>query len=153
MTKNSNLTSHLIVLTTIVSCLLGLSSCGEKTGGGGTSNPLVGEPIILDSVLCINVDGSRPVGITDTFLTDEKAIYIWMYWQNVKGRHIVKVSWFQPGAEQPFFEEERSFNSSRGEQIVWFFIRQPAGGFEKGEWSLDISLDGVFERSHLFFVE
>ncbi len=133
-----------------------LGGCGEPTGGSGSSEVLRNEPIILESVLALSVSDDRPDGITDVIVSDlDDRVYLWMFWTDVKGRHTAQVRWFSPDAsrDDPLLKEDRVFSSASGEHITWFFIDRPLGGFEKGEWSVEIRLDGLFERSHLFLVQ
>ena len=134
------------------------SGCDETgSGGSGSSGVLRGEPAILDSALAISVSDDRPDGITDVFFSDASdRIFLWIYWTNVEGRHSVDVSWFSPDRtldDPPFREERETFSSATGEQITWFFIERPSNGFPKGEWIVEISVDDLFERSHLFLVD
>jgi hypothetical protein len=134
------------------------SGCDETgSGGSGSSGVLRGEPAILDSALAISVSDDRPDGITDVFFSDTSdRIFLWIYWTNVEGRHSVDVSWFSPDRtldDSPFREERETFSSATGEQITWFFIERPSNGFPKGEWIVEISVDDLFERSHLFLVD
>ena len=129
-----------------------LFGCGEE-GGSGAVEPLADEPMILESVMCLDIDDARPVGITDTFLESDKNIYIWMYWTNVEDSSSVKAAWFEPGKDFPFREDSQIIDSVTGFQIIWFYIEKPSDGFIEGEWSVDIYLNGLFERSYLFMVE
>ncbi|MDE0298812.1 MAG: hypothetical protein OXN17_09285 [Candidatus Poribacteria bacterium] len=134
------------------------SGCDETgSGGSGSSDVFRGEPAILDSALTISVIDDRPDGITDVFFSDtSKRIFLWIYWANVEGRHSVDVRWFAPDSAldaPPFREERETFSSSTGEQITWFFIERPSNGFPRGEWIVEIDIDDLFERSHLFLVE
>jgi hypothetical protein len=126
--------------------------CGEE-GGSGAVEPLAGEPMILESVMCLDIDDARPVGITDSFLESDDEIYVWIYWTNIEGRSTIDAVWFRPDKDSPFREDSQTVNSSTGFGITWFFIGAPPDGFTEGEWSVDIYLDGQFERSHLFIVE
>ena len=126
--------------------------CAEG-GGSGAVEPLADEPMILESVMCLDIDDTRPVGITNSFLESDEAVYVWIYWTNIEGRSTVEAAWFRPGKESPFREESQTIHSSTGFSITWFFIEAPSDGFTEGEWSVDIYLDGQFERSHLFIVE
>ncbi len=126
------------------------------SGGSGSMSLLRGEPVILDSALAINVSEDRPDGITDTFFDTSDRIYLWILWVNVEGRHTVEVNWFSPGADlddPPFREDQMTFTSSMGDQVTWFFIDAPSGGFPDGEWLVEIFLDELFERSHVFDVK
>ncbi len=125
--------------------------CGESGGSG--SEPLGDEPMILESVMCLDVDDARPVAITNSFLESDGRIYIWIYWTNIEGRHTVEAFWYEPDAEIAFGEDSQEIDSATGFGITWFYIDRPPGGFPSGEWSVDIYLDGIFERSHLFVVE
>ena len=144
----------------IVVCLVGLifSGCEDGVdGGSSSSNLLRDEPAILDSVLAISVAEDRPDGITTTFFTElDDRIYLWVLWTHVEGRHVVEVEWFSPDeAEEdpPFRTDKEVFTSATGDQITWFFIESPADGFTTGSWSVEIFLDSLFERRHLFAVE
>ncbi len=124
------------------------------SGGSGSVSLLRSEPVILDSALAISVKDERPDGIINSFFRDER-IYLWIFWVNVKGRHTVKVNWFAPEDSldgPPYREDQETFTSSTGDQITWFFIDPPSNGLPEGDWRVDILLDGLFERSHLFFV-
>ena len=125
------------------------------SGGSGSVSLLRGEPVILDSALAINVSDDRPDGIADTFFDTSDRIYLWIFWVNVKGRHTVEVNWFSPEDDidaPPFREDQETFTSSTGDQITWFFIDAPSSSFVEGEWFVEIFLDGLFERSHVFDV-
>lgn len=125
--------------------------CEGGAGRGGVE-PLSDEPIIVDSVMCLDVDDSRPVLITNSFLENDKKICVWMYWSNIEDRSTVRVVWFEPGSETPYHEETQVIESSTGYYLAWFYITRPSGGFPDGEWSVEIYLNGLFERSHLFIV-
>ena len=134
------------------------SGCDETgSGGSGSSDVFRGEPAILDSALTISVIDDRPDGITDVFFSDTSdRIFLWIYWTNVEGRHVVDVSWYSPDRvldDPPFREERETFSSATGEQITWFYIERPPNGFPKGEWIVEIDINELFERSHLFLVE
>ena len=134
-----------------------LGGCDSSpSGGSGSLDLLKGEPAILDAVLAVDLIDDRPVGITDTFFASSDRIYLWIYWAAVEGRHTAAVSWYSPAQDldaPPFREDAESFTSSTGDQITWFFIDRPSGGFTDGEWSVDIYLDELFERSIFFRVE
>jgi hypothetical protein len=126
-----------------------------SSGGSGSVSLLRGEPVILDSTLSINVSDDRPDGITNTFFDTSDRIYLWIFWVNVQGRHTVEINWFSPEDAldaPPFREDQETFTSSTGDQITWFFINAPSGSFVEGEWFVEIFLDGLFERSHVFDV-
>ena len=133
-----------------------LGGCDDTgSGGSGSISPLRDEPLILDSALAINVSDDRPDGIADTFFDTSDRIYLWIFWVNVEGRHTVEVNWFSPLDDidaPPFREDQETFTSSTGDQITWFYIDAPSGGFPDGEWFVEIFLDGLFERSHVFDV-
>lgn len=126
--------------------------CGES-GGSGAVEPLADEPMILESVMCLDIDDARPVGITNSFLDSDEEIYIWVYWTNIEGISTAEAVWFEPGEELPLREDSQRISSSTGFGITWFFIEAPSDGFTRGEWSVDIYLDDLFERSHIFIVE
>lgn len=142
----------------IILFLLGiiLGGCDNtSSGGSGSVSLLRGEPVILDSTLAINVSDDRPDGIADTFFDTSERIYLWIFWVNVEGRHTVEVNWFSPLDDidsPPFREDQETFTSATGDQITWFFIDAPSGGFPEGEWFVEVFLDGLFERSHVFDV-
>lgn len=139
----------------IISILIISNGCGEGEGGSSTVSPVRGEPAILDSVLAENVYEDRPDGITNLFFDDSDKIYLWVYWTNVEGRHEVVVEWYSPeeGADDPPYREERQpFNSPTGQQITWFYLDKPSGGFTDGEWFVEIYLDDGFERMHIFTI-
>jgi len=128
----------------------------ESSGGSGSSSPLMDEPAIVDSALAINVVDNRPDGITDTFFDSSDQIYVWIYWENVEGRHNVEVDWISPEDEidaPPYHKDIESFTSSTGTAITWFYIDKPIGGFAQGEWFVDIYLDDYFDRSLIFEVK
>ena len=142
------------ILFSCLVCTIIFSAC-DSSGGSGSSSPSIDEPAILDCVLAIDVTGDRPDGVTDTFFDSSEEIYLWVYWENVEGRHTVEVDWFSPedDIDDPFYEGTESFTSSTGIAITWFYIDRPIEGFDEGEWFVDIYLDGYFERSLLFLVE
>jgi hypothetical protein len=148
---------HISILFTrllLIGIILG--GCDETGLGGSESVSLLkGEPVILDSALAVNVNDDRPDGIADTFFDTSDRIYLWIFWVNVQGRHTVEINWFSPEDDSdapPFREDQETFTSSTGDQITWFFIDPPSTGFSEGDWRVEILLDGLFERSHLFFV-
>ena len=126
--------------------------CGEE-GGSGVLEPEADEPMVLESVMCLDIDEGRPIGITSSFLGSDEEIYVWIYWINVEGKHTARTAWFEPDAILAFEEESQTFDSSTGFSITWFLIEEPSDGFTKGEWSVEIYMDGLFERSYLFVVE
>ena len=131
-----------------------LTGCESQSGGSSSISPFKGEPMIVDSVLSLDVVDNRPNGITDTFRSDDERIYLWIYWINVEGSHNVRVEWFSPEqgtGEPPYYKSTEYFTSS-GEQITWFYLEKPAGGFARGEWEVYVYLDNSFERSYLFYV-
>jgi hypothetical protein len=133
-----------------------LIGCEGKSGGSSSVSPFEGEPMIVDSALALDVVDNRPNGITDTFRSDDSRIYLWIYWINVEGSHTVRVEWFSPEEETgapPYFKKTEYFTSGGGEQITWFYLERPTGGFTRGEWEVYVYLDGSFERSYLFYVE
>ena len=139
-------------IMTILALPVLILGCGEGDGGGVTVEPLADEPILLESVLCLDVDDARPVWITDSFLASDNDIYLWMYWTNIEDNSKVKVVWFSPKSELPFREDSQTMESSSGFQITWFYVSKPSDGFDEGEWTVEIYLDGLFERSYLFTV-
>ncbi len=141
----------------LLSLAIGLNGCDDTaSGGSGLTDISREEPTIVDSVLAINVFKERPDGITDTFSSNadiNEEIFLWILWNNIEDFHTVKVSWFSPEDdldEPPFWEEERNFTSTTGEKITWFYIENPG---DTGEWFVEIYLDGLFERSHVFWVD
>lgn len=140
-----------------------INGCEESTSGGSGAIDLGrGEPNIVESVLAISVFEDRPDGITDTFDPElDEQVYLWLLWENIDERHIVEVLWYSPEDEEddpPFWTEKRTISSTTGEKITWFYIDAPKGGlsgdrFATGYWTVEIYLDGLFERSHLFYME
>jgi hypothetical protein len=131
------------------------SGCEAKSGGGAVVTPGRDEPAIVDSAMAIDIYEDRPDGITNVFFSNDDRIYLWIYWMNVEGRNEVEVRWFSPEEEgdEPYLKEIQSFTSNTGQQITWFYIDKPAGGFTAGEWFVEIYLNGNFERMHIFTVE
>lgn len=153
-------------LSTIIGILLiagFMHGCEEsRSGGSGTVDLARGEPNITESVLAISVFEDRPEGITDTFDPElDKKVYLWLLWENIDKTHTVKVDWYSPDEDDddpPFWSEEKRISSTTGETITWFFIDTPKGGlshdrFVSGYWTVEIFLDDLFERSHLFYME
>ena len=138
----------IFTLAVLLCFMLGCDNDGDQ----GMVEPLSDEPIIVESVLCLDVDDARPVEITDTFFESDDRIYLWIYWSNVDLSSEVKVSWYEPGTELAVQEDSQSIDSLGGYAITWFSIDKPIGGFEPGDWLVDIYMDGLFERSHLFSV-
>ena len=143
--------------------LIILTGCEESTSGGSGAIDLGrGEPNIVESVLSLSVHDDRPDGITDTFVSEiNDQVYLWLLWENINKAHTVKVSWFSPEDDvdnPPFWTEERTISSSTGEKITWFYIDAPettlaVDQFAKGEWFVEVFLDDLFERSHIFYME
>lgn len=134
---------------------IGAIGCDE-TGSGGSSVIDVGrgEPTIVDSVLAISVFEDRPDGITDTFSAEvNEQVFLWILWANIEEQHTVEVSWFSPEDDlddPPFWTEKQTLTSTTSDKITWFYIDAPEA---IGEWFVEIYLDGLFERSHVFWVE
>ena len=152
MHKKSHLFGLFIKLFLIGIVFGGCDDAGS--GGSGSVSLLRGEPVILDSVLATGIKDDRPDGIVNSFYEDER-IYLWMFWANVQGRHTVEVNWFSLRDDQgnrPYREDNETFTSSTGDQIIWFFIDPPSTGLPEGDWYVEILLDGLFERKHLFSV-
>jgi hypothetical protein len=126
-------------------------ACSES-GGSSSTEPFSDEPAIVDSAMCINIDKDRPDGITDTFLKSDDRIYVWLYWSNLASSSVVKTVWFKPGSDVQYLEDSQTVRSESGFGITWFYIDKPITGFSTGEWSVEIYLDGNFERSYLFSV-
>jgi hypothetical protein len=127
-------------------------SYGCESGGSGSTEPLADEPMIVDSAMCINVSNDRPDGITNTFLSSDDRIYVWVYWTKVAGTSTAKAVWYQPDVDSAYREDSQVVRSESGFGITWFYLDKPAGGFNSGEWLLELYLDGVFQRSYLFIV-
>ena len=155
-------TSFLVIVVLLFAIVL--NGCEEtKSGGSGVTDLGRGEPSIVESVLAISVDEDRPVGIIDTFDSEiDEQVFLWVLWKNIDQRHTVKVLWYSPDDDEeedpPFWSEERTITSTTGEKITWFYVDAPEGGlsgdqFASGYWSVNIFLDGLFERSHLFYME
>ncbi len=132
--------------------LVFILGCDEDGLSHGTVEPLAGEPIIIESAMCLAIDDARPVEITDTFLDSDDRIYLWIYWSNLEPSSEVKILWFEPGADIALFQDSETIDSSSGFAITWFSIERSLQGFEDGDWLVEIHLDGLFERSHIFSV-
>ena len=147
----------------LLSFVIYLCGCEEsRSGGSGTIDLARGEPNVVESVLATSVLEDRPQNITDTFDPElDKQIYLWLLWENIDRTHTVTVDWYSPEADDddpPFWSEERRISSTTSEKITWFYIDAPKGGlsfdrFTSGYWTVEIYLDDLFERSHLFYVE
>ena len=139
----------------LLSLTLIVSGCSETaSGGSGFTDVGRDEPTIIDSVLAISVFDDRPDGITTTFSADvNDQVFLWILWGNITERHTVEVSWFSPDddlEDPPFWTEEKTLTSTTGDKITWFYIDLPDN---TGEWFVEIYLDDLFERSHIFWVE
>lgn len=135
--------------------MITLSGCSEtSSGGSGLTSVGRDEPTIVDSVLAIDVFEDRPDGITTDFFADANdRVYLWILWANVAKQHTVEVSWFSPDddlEDPPFWNEKQTLTSTTGDTITWFYIDLPD---DTGEWFVEIYLDDLFERSHVFWVE
>ena len=156
-------TYTLLLGAVLLSLAILLNGCEETTSGGSGSIDLGrGEPKIVESVMSISVHDDRPDGITDTFSSEaDEQVYLWILWGNIDETHKVKIEWYSPEEDvddPPFWSDESTISSTTGEKITWFYIDAPEGGlsgdqFSAGWWSVDIFLDGLFERSHLFYME
>ena len=139
----------------VLPLMIALSGCSETpSGGSGFTDVGRGEPTIVDSVLAISVFDDRPDGITTTFSADvNDQVFLWILWTNVSEKHTVEVSWFSPNDDlddPPFWKETKTLTSTTGDKITWFYIDLPD---HIGEWFVEIYLDDLFERSHVFWVE
>jgi hypothetical protein len=65
----------------------------------------------------------------------------------------VKTVWYDPNEKTPYREDSQIVRSDSGFAITWFYMDKPTGGFTTGEWSVEVYLDGQFERSYLFTVD
>ncbi len=135
--------------------MIALSGCSEtSSGGSGFTDVGRDEPTIVDSVLAIEVFEDRPDGITTSFVAGvNERVYLWILWASVAKQHTVEVSWYSPDddlEDPPFWSEQQTLTSTTGEKITWFYIDLPD---DTGEWLVDIYLDDLFERSHIFWVE
>ena len=140
---------------TLLPLMVVLIGCSETaSGGSGFTDVGRDEPTIVDSVLAISVFDDRPDGITTTFSAEvNDQVFLWILWGNVVEQHPVEVSWFSPADDlddPPFWSEEKTLTSTTGDKITWFYIDLPD---DTGEWFVEIYLDGLFERSHIFWVE
>ncbi len=157
-------TKHrLFAVIVLLSTIIFLHGCEEsRSGGSGTTDLARGEPNIVESALAISVFEDRPEGITDTFDPElDDQVYFWLLWENIDKLHTVRVDWYSPEEDEddpPFWSEERRISSTTGEKITWFYIDAPTGGlsgdqFVSGYWTVEVFLDDLFERSHLFYME
>ena len=135
----------------VVLLLFLVVGCSEDSDMG-IVEPLADEPIIVDAATCLRIEDTRPAGITDTFLESDDKIYIWIYWSNVDAVSTVEVLWFEPDEDTALLSDSQTIDSSSGFAITWFSIDKPLGDFAEGDWSVDVYLDGLFERSYLFTV-
>ena len=140
-----------IWLVTTVALLALVVGCDED-GDMGALEPLADEPMILDAVMCLQIEDGRPAGITDTFLESDDSIYIWIYWSGIDTTSTVEALWFEPGDDTATLAESQTVSSSSGFAITWFSINRPDDNFAEGDWSVDVYLDNLFERSYLFTV-
>jgi hypothetical protein len=131
---------------------LSMIACSDS-GGSSAVEPYSDEPMIVDSAMCINVDQDRPDGITSTFFSSDDRVYIWLYWSNMDTSATVKTVWYDPNEKTPYREDSQIVRSDSGFAITWFYMDKPTGGFTTGEWSVEVYLDGQFERSYLFTVD
>jgi hypothetical protein len=130
---------------------LSIIACSDS-GGSNSVEPFLDEPMIVDSAMCINVDQDRPDGITSKFYSSDDRIYIWLYWTNMDTSATVKTVWYDPNEKTPYREDSQIVRSDSGYAITWFYMDKPIKGFTTGEWSVEVYLDGQFERSYLFTV-
>jgi len=129
-----------------------VAGCSDS-GGSAAIEPYADEPMIIESAMCIGDSNDRPDGITDTFLTTDDRIYVWLYWTNIEGTSSVRTVWYKPSQESALREDTQTIRSDSGYGITYFYIDRPSGGFEEGEWIVEIYLDGEFHRSYLFYVD
>ena len=59
---------------TVAVLLVLVIGCSEDSNMG-TVEPLADEPMILDAVMCLRIEDTRPAGITDTFLESDDKIW------------------------------------------------------------------------------
>ncbi len=142
-----------MLTATLMTLPIILYGCSES-GGSSSVEPMADEPMILDAVLCISVKNDRPEGVTDTFYrANDNRIYVWIYWTNLEDVSTAKAVWYEPNKDAPFREDTQTIRTNSGFGITWFYVDEPIGGFNTGEWSVEIYLDGNLERSLLFTVE
>ncbi len=139
----------MLAVTMLLVLILG---CEDDGIHQGTVEPFADEPIIVESVMCLGINDARPREITDTFFESDDRIYLWIYWSNVEPSSDVEIFWFLPGDALALRKDAETIESTTGSAITWFSIDEPSGGFEDGEWIVEIFLDGMFERSHIFTV-
>jgi len=140
-----------------------LSGCEETTSGGsGAIDIGRAEPKIIDSMLAVSVVDDRPSDITDTFDSElDDKVFLWILWDNIDTGHQVEVNWISPDddlEDPPYHSEKITISSTTGDKITWFYIDAPTGGlsgekFASGYWIVEIYLDDLFERGHLFYME
>ena len=143
---------YAILAAALLPLMVALSSCSEtSSGGSGFTDVGREEPTIIDSVLAISVFDDRPDGITTTFVAGvNDQVFLWILWGNITEQHTVEVSWFSPDddlEDPPFWSEKKTLTSTTGDKITWFYIDLPD---DTGEWFVEIYLDDLFERSHIF---
>ncbi len=139
----------MLAVTMSLVLILGCDDDGIRQG---TVEPFADDPVIVESVMCLDIEDARPKEITDTFFESDDRIYLWIYWSNVEPSSDVEIFWFLPGDELALRKDTETIQSTTGSAITWFSMEEPLGGFEDGEWLVEISLDGLFERSHIFTV-
>ncbi len=154
--------TSIIAIPFLIFALL-LNGCEESTSGGSGAIDLGrAEPKIIDSVLSVDVVDDRPSDITDTFDSElDDKVFLWILWDNIDTGHKVEVNWISPADDlddPPYHSEKITISSTTGEKITWFYIDAPTGGlsgerFASGYWIVEIYLDDLFERGHLFYME
>jgi hypothetical protein len=125
-----------------------LAACNEEKASGELIGPLSG-PHVAESVLALDVFEGVPVGITDTFVQDE-IVHLWVRWDRLEPPHEAEAVWYDPNADEVDSSLIEIVNGP-AEQITVFSLELTPVSM-LGFWTVDLWLDGEFQRSHLFEV-
>ena len=140
----------IFVLNAILFSAFYFLSCDKSEGeGSGSTDPGSDNAEIIEGFICSDVFDNKPRGIDNDFLQDD-VVYLWLSWQNVSGKHEVKIIWVDP--EDDIVETSvKSFNSTSGKQITFFFL-DTSSSAPTGRWYADIYIDDEFVRSYAFWI-
>jgi hypothetical protein len=116
------------------------------------------DAIIKNVILSSGLDkNNQPVGITDTFLMDQKVIYCFLTVENVKNPTEVSTQWFLIQSDQEVKAKvdlghmAQTINSPTN--ISFGFRQELDNLLPRGKYEIDIFLDHQPAKTTYFFVE
>jgi hypothetical protein len=126
-----------------------LSSCGrDEVASGNIVGPSTG-PRVDESLLALAVIGGAPVGITSLFERMDE-VHLWVRWANLLPPHEAEAVWFNPSGSE-VASSIVPIDTGPSDQVTDFVLElTPSSTY--GRWQVQLYLDGVLQRSHVFDV-